>query len=156
MRNDHRILSDDTWQVVRQKRLDRDYRRLVRARLLELRDPLCQLWDDLWLRCPDPLSPACHLPHTCHRCGECDTVSSATPTAANRCAQCSQVAACPWPELPVGPRSRTEEEALHRRIEDAQSGSHGHAGPAGVALLSIHVHLRDPTSVAHLSDVFAP
>ena len=33
--------------------------------------------------------------------------------------------------------------------------SHSHAGPAGAALLWIHVHLRDPTSVAHLSHVFA-
>ena len=30
------------------------------------------------------------------------------------------------------------------------------AGPAGAALLSIHVALRDPTSVKHLSHVFAP
>ena len=77
------------------KTLGRDYRRRVRARLLVLRDPLRQRWDDLWLRRLDPWSPASHLPHTCHVCGECDTVSSAAPTGANRCAQCSQVAACP-------------------------------------------------------------
>ena len=46
-------------------------------------------------------------------------------------------------------RGRTEEEALNRRIEDAPT-------PAGAALLWIHVHLRDPTSVTHLSHVFAP
>ena len=83
-------------------------------------------------------------------------MSSATPACANRCAQCSQVAACPWSELPVSPSRRTEDEALHRRIEDAQTSSHGHAGPAGAALLWIHVHLRDPMSVAHLLHVFAP
>ena len=47
-------------------------------------------------------------------------------TGANRCAQCCQVAACPWPEPPAGPRPRTEE------------------GPADAALLWIHVHLRGP------------
>ena len=45
--HDHGILPDDTWQEVRQKALGRDYRRRVRARLLELRDPLRQRWDDL-------------------------------------------------------------------------------------------------------------
>ena len=83
-------------------------------------------------------------------------VTSATPTGANRCAQCSQVAACPWPEPPAGPRRRKEEEVLHRRIADTQTPSHGQAGPAGAALLWIHLHLRDPTSVTHLSHVFAP
>ena len=34
--------------------------------------------------------------------------------------------------------------------------SHERAGPAGTALLWIHVHLRDPTSVAHLSHLFVP
>ena len=82
-------------------------------------------------------------------------MSSATPTGANRCTQCSQVAACPWSEQPAGPRWRMEEEALQRRIEGAQTPSHGQAGPAGAALLRIHVHLSDPTSVAHLSHVFA-
>ena len=158
--HDHRILPDDTWQEVRQKTLGRDYRTRVRARLLELRDPLRQRWDDLWLRVTlrrlGPWSPASHLPHTCYLCGKCDTVSSAAPMCANRCTRCSQVAACPWPEPPAGPRRRTEYEALHRRIGDAQTPSHGHAGPAGAALLWIHVHLQDPTSIAHLSHVFAP
>ena len=53
-------------------------------------------------------------------------------------------------------RRRTEQEALHRRIEGAHTPSHDRAGPAGAALLWVHVHLRDPTSVAHLSHVFAP
>ena len=92
--------------------LGRDYRRRVRARLLELWDPLRQRWDHLWLRRLHPWSPASHLTHTCHLCGECDTVSSATPTCANWCLQCSQVAACPWSEPPKGLRRRTEEEAL--------------------------------------------
>ena len=83
-------------------------------------------------------------------------MSSAASTGANRGARCAQVAACPWPEPPAGPRRRTEEEALHRRIEGAHAPSHERAGPAGAALLLIHVHLRDPTSVAHLSHVFAP
>ena len=154
--HDHGVLPDDTWQEVQQKMLGRDYRRRVRARLLEIRDPLRQRWDDLWLRRLGPWSLPSHLPHTCHLCGECDTVSSAAPVGANRCAQCSQVAACPWPEPPEGPHRRTEEEALRRRIGGAHAPSHERAGPAGAALLWIHVHLRDPTSVAHLSHVFHP
>ena len=83
-------------------------------------------------------------------------MSSAALTGANRCARCAQVAACPWPEPPAGPRRRTEKESLHRRIKGAHAPSHERAGHAGAALLSIHVHLRDPTSVAHLLHVFAP
>ena len=154
--HDHGILPDDTWQEVQQKTLGRDYRRRVRARLLELQEPLRQRWDDLWLRRLGPWSPPSHLPHTCHLCGECDTVSSAVLKGSNRCAQCSQVAACSWLEPPRGPHRRTEEEALHRRIEGARAPSHERVGPAGAALLWIHVHLRDPTSVAHLSHVVAP
>ena len=119
--HDHGILPDDTSQEVRQKTLGRDYRRRVRAHLLELQDPLCQRWDDLWLRCLGPWSPPSHLPHTCHLCGECDTVSSAAATGATMCAQCSQVAASPWPKPPEGPHRRTEEEALHRRIGGAHA-----------------------------------
>ena len=70
--------------------------------------------------------------------------------------QCSQVAACPWLEPPAGPRRRTEEEALQRRIDGAQTPSQGQGGPAGAALLWTHVHLTDSMSVAHLSHVFAP
>ena len=81
---------------------------------------------------------------------------SAAPAGANKCAQCSQVATCPWPEPPAGPHRRTEEEALRRCIWGAHAPPHKRAGPAGAALLWIHVHLRDPTSVAHLSHVFAP
>ena len=154
--HDHGILSDDTWREVQRKTLSRDYRRRVRARLLEIWDPLRQRWDDLWLRHLDPWSPPSHLPQTCRLCGECDTVSSAALTGASRCARCARVAACPWPEPPAGPCRRTEEEALHRRIEGAHALSHEHAGPAGAAPLWIHVYLRDPTSVAHLSHVFAP
>ena len=83
-------------------------------------------------------------------------MSSAARTGANRCARCNQVAACPWLKPTAGPRRRTEEEALHWHIEGAHAPSHKPAGPAGAALLWIHVHLRDPTSVAHLSHVFAP
>ena len=154
--HDHGILPDETWQEVRQKTLGRDYWRRVRARLLELWEPLCQRWDDLWLRRLGPWSPPSHLPQTCHLCGECDTVSSAAPTGANRCAQCSQVAACPWPEPPAGPHRRTEEEALQRRIRGAHAPSHKRGGPAGAALLWIHMHLWDPTSVAHLLHVVGP
>ena len=154
--HDHGILPDNTWREVQQKTLGRDYRRRVRARLLEIRDPLRKRWDDLWLRHLGPWLPPSLLPHTCHLCGKCDTVSSAAPTGANRCAQCSQVAVCPWPEPPAGPHRRTEEEALHLRIGGAHAPSQENAGPAGAALLWIHVHLRDPTSVAHLSHVFAP
>ena len=112
--------------------------------------------NNLWLRRLGPRSPPSHLPHTCHLCGECNTVSSDTPTGANRCAQCSQVAARPWPEPPAGPHRRTEEVALHRRIRGAHTPSQERAGPAGATLLWIHVHLRDATSVEHLSHVFAP
>ena len=45
--HDHGILRDDTWREVQRKTLRRDYRRRVRARLLEIRDPLRQRWDDL-------------------------------------------------------------------------------------------------------------
>ena len=83
-------------------------------------------------------------------------MSSTAPTGANRCAQCSQVATCPWPEPPAGPHRHTGEEALHRCIEGAHVPSHERGVPAGAAFLWIHVHLRDPTSVAHLSHVFAP
>ena len=38
--HDHGILPDDTWQEVQRKTLGKDYRRRVRARLLEIRDPL--------------------------------------------------------------------------------------------------------------------
>ena len=48
------FLADNTWQAVRQKTLGRDYQRRVRARLLELWDPLHQRWDDLWLGRLDP------------------------------------------------------------------------------------------------------
>ena len=154
--HDHGILHDDTWREVQQKTLGRDYWRRVRARLLETRDPLQRKWDDLWLRHLGPWSPPSQLPYGCHLCGECDTVSSAEPTGANRCAQCSQVAACPWPEPLAGPHRHTEEEALHRRIRGAHTPPHERTGPAGAALLGIHVHLRDPKSVAHLSHVFAP
>ena len=136
--------------------LNRDYRRRLRTRLLDFRDPLCKRLDDLWLRRLNPWSPASHLPHTCHLCGDCYMVTSATPTGTNRCTQCSQVAARPWPEPPPGPRRRIEEEALQRRIEGAQTSSHGQAGHAGAARLWIHRHQRDPTSVAQLSHVFAP
>ena len=129
--HNHGILPDDTRQEVQQRTLGRDYRGRVRARLLEIQDALRQRWDDLWLRHLDPWSPLPHLPHTCRLCGECDTVSSAASTGANRCARCAQVAVCPWPEPPAGPRRRTEEEALHRRIEGAHTPSHERAGPAG-------------------------
>ena len=83
-------------------------------------------------------------------------MSSVAPAGANRCAQCFQVAACPWLEPPAGPRRRTEEEALHQRIEDAQKPSHGDAGTASAALLWIRLHLRDPTSVVHLLHLLHP
>ena len=154
--HDHGILPDDTWREVERKMLGRDYRRRVRARLLEIRDPLRQRWDDLWLRHLDPWSPPSQLTHTCRLCGDCDTVSSAATTDASRCVRCTQVAACPWPKPPAGPRRCTEEEALHQRIEGAHAPSHERAGPAGAPLLCIHVHMRDPTSIAQLSHVFAP
>ena len=83
-------------------------------------------------------------------------MSSAASAGANRFARCAEVATCPWPEPPAGLRRRTEKEALHRRIEGAHTPSHERAGPACAALLWIHVQPRDPTSVAHLSHVFAP
>ena len=38
--DDHGILPDNTWQEVQRKTLGRDYQRRVRARRLEIRDPL--------------------------------------------------------------------------------------------------------------------
>ena len=53
-----------------------------------------------------------------------------------------------------GPQRRIREEALRQRIEEARTASHGKHGPADGAFLLIQVHLRDPTSVAHLFHVF--
>ena len=66
---DHGILPDDTWQAVRQRTLGREYRRRVTARLLELRDSFRQRRPLALLS--GPWSPASHLAHTCHLCGEC-------------------------------------------------------------------------------------
>ena len=154
--HDHGLLPDDTWQEVRQKTLGINYRRRVRTSLLKLQEPLRQRWNEPCLRRLGPWLPPSYLSHTCHLCGVCNTVSSDTLTGANRCAQCSQVAACPWLKPPADPHRRTEEEALHRRIRGARAPAHKRAGPARAALLRIFVHLRDPTSVAHLSHVFAP
>ena len=153
---DHGLLPSDTRQAVRQKTLSSDYRRRICAPLLEIWDLLRQQWDDLWLHRLDPWSPASHLPHTCHLCRACDTVYSTVPVGTNRCAQCSQVAACRWGKPSRAPHRRTEYEAVQRRIEGAQTPSHSHAGPASVAHLWFQVQLMDPTSVAHLSHVFAP
>ena len=117
--HNHGILSYDTWREVQQKTLGRDYRCRVCACLLEILDPLQQRLDDLWLRHLGPWSLPSHLPHTCHLCGECNTVTSAAPTGANRCAQCSQVAACPWPEPPAGGHRRTR-----RRLCNGASMEH--------------------------------
>ena len=83
-------------------------------------------------------------------------MSSAAPMGANTCMGCFQVAACSWSDRSAGPRRRTEEEALHRRIEDAHTHSHGHAGPASAVHLWIYVHRRDPTSVVHPLHMFPP
>ena len=120
--HDHGNLPDDTSQEVQRKTLGKDYRRRVRARLLEIRDPLRQRWDDLWLRHLDPWSPPSHLPHTCRLCGECDTVSSAASTGANRCARCAQVAACPLSNLP-------EARAGAQRRRPCAGASRGHTPP---------------------------
>ena len=127
--HDHGILPDNTEEEVRQKTFGTDYRRRVRARLLELRDPLPERVDGLWLRCLGPWSPASRLLHTCHLCGACDTVSSAARTGAKWCTQCSEVAACSWPEQSAGPCRRTEEGVLHRRIKDAQHPCMATRGP---------------------------
>ena len=58
-------------------------------------------------------------------------VSSATPTGTDSCAQCSRVALCPWPEPPAGLPPRTQEEALQRPIEGAQTLLHRPSGPRG-------------------------
>ena len=107
----------------------------------------------MWRPQSDALPPTSHTPAT--------SAGSATrcPPPRGRVEQVRAVlpeAACPWPEPPAGPRRRTEEEALQRRIEAPQTPSHGQAGPSGAALLWIHVHLREPTWVAHLSHLLAP
>ena len=116
--HDHGVLPDDTWRVVRQKTLNRGYRRRVRARLLELRGPLRQRWDDLWLRRLDPRSPASHLPHTCHLCGECNTVSRHTraPTGARSAPR--------WRRAPVPSHPRARAGARRRRRCSGASRAH--------------------------------
>ena len=66
-----------------------------------------------------------------------------------------------WPPAPGQNPPRARTGARKRRPCTGASGgahtpSHERAGPTGAALLWIHVHLRDPTSVAHLSHLFAP
>ena len=130
--HDHGILPDDTCREVERKTPGRDYRRRARARLLEIRDPLRQRWEDLWLCHLDPWSPPSHLPHTSRLCGECDTVSSAKSTGGNRCAGCPQVAACPWSSLP---RAR----AGARRRRPCTGASRGHTPP--------HTNARAPRAL---------
>ena len=103
---DHGILPDDTWREVRRKSLGSDYRRRVRACLLEIRDPLRQRWEDPRLRHLDHWSPPSHLSHSCRLCGECDTVSSAAKTGANRCARCA-----PGGRVPLSLTSRGPAQA---------------------------------------------
>ena len=64
--------------------------------------------------------------------------------------------------MPLARTSRGPAQAHGRGgFAPAHQGSRGHlkherAGPAGAALLWIHVHLREPTSVVHLLHVLAP
>ena len=62
----------------------------------------------------------------------------------------------PGPNLPRAGTDARKRRLFHRRIRGAHAPLHERVGPAGAALLWIHVHLRDPTSVAHLSHVFTP
>ena len=117
--NDHGMHATNTWQTVRANTLRRDYRRRVRARLLELRNSIGRRCDDLWLRWLRPWSPASHLPQACCLCGTCDVMSSNLPAGTNRCTRCSQVVASPWQEQAPGPRRRTEHEALRWRNQEA-------------------------------------
>ena len=114
----HGILPENSWQEVRQKTLGRDYRRRVRARLLELRDPLCQRWDDLSLRRLGPWLPPSHLQHTCHLCGECDTVSKRqrAPTGGRSAPR--------WPPAPGLNLPRARKGAQKRRLCTGASGEH--------------------------------
>ena len=153
--HDHWILSDYTWQAIRQKTLGIATGAASAPACWSSGTPFANVGTISGCTAVTPGPRPAHLSHTCHLCGECNTVSCATPTGTNRCAQCCQVAVCCWPEQPAGLRRRTEEGALQRRIEGAQTPWQGQARPAS-ALLWIHVHLRDPTSVAHPSHVFAP
>ena len=130
--HDHGILPDDTWREVQRKTLGRDYRRRVRARLLEIQYPLRQRWDELWLRHLDPTSPPSDLPHTCRLCGECDTVSSAASRVANRCARSAQVAATPG-------RSLLRARAGARRRRPCTGASRGHT--------PLHTNARAPRAL---------
>ena len=149
--HDHGVLPDDTWHAVWQKKhLSRDYPAASAPASWSYEAPFTNGGTISGSASnPGPRLPTSHT-------GECDTVSSATPTGTNRCTQCYQVAARPWPEPPAGPCRRREEEALQQCIEGAQTLSHGQAVSAVAELLRIYVHLEDPTAVTHLLHVFEP
>ena len=130
--HDNGVLPDDTWREVQRKTLGKDCPRRVCARLLEIRDPLRQRWDDLWLRHLVPWSSPSHLPHTCRLCGECDTVSFAALTGANRCARCAQVTRAPGPNL-------WQARAGAQRRRPCTGASRGHTPP--------HTNARAPRAL---------
>ena len=108
---DHGILPDDTWQEVWQKTLGRDYRRRIHARLLELRDPLRQRWDNLWLRRLGHGLPASHSHKTATSAG------NATRYPPQRRWAPTDVCGAPrWPRAPGPNRPRARADAQKRRL----------------------------------------
>ena len=119
--HDHGILPDDTWHEVRQKTLGRDYRRRVRARLLEIAPPPPrQRWDDLWLRRLGPWSPPSHLPHTpatsAGNATRCPPQRRRAPTGARSAPR--------WPRAPGPSLPRARTGARRRRLCTGASGEH--------------------------------
>ena len=121
--HDHGILPDDTWREVQRKTLGRDYRRRVRARLLEIRDPLRQRWDDLWLRHLDPWSPPSHLRHT--PAGSAGNVTRCPPQ--RRQAPTGARGAPRWPRAPGANLPQSRAGAQRRR--PCTGASRGHTPP---------------------------
>ena len=120
--HDHGILPDDTWREVQRKTLGRDYRRRVRTCLLEIRDPLRQRWDDLWLRHLDPWSAPSHLPHTCRLCEnvtQCPPQRRQAPTGARGAPRWLRA---PGPNLP-------QAHAGAQRRRPCTGASRGHKPP---------------------------
>ena len=130
--HDHGFLPDDTWREVQRKTLGRDYRRRVRARLLEIRDPLRQRWDDLWLRHLDPFSrpPTSHTP-----AGSAGNVTRCPPQ--RRQAPTGARGAPRWPRAP-GPNLPQARAGAERR-RPCTGASRGHTPP--------HTNARAPRAL---------
>ena len=154
--HDHRILPDATWGEVQRKTLGRDYPHRVRARLLEIRDPSGRggTTSGSAISTLGCLPPNSHTP-----AGSAGNVTGCPPQ--RRQAPTGARGAPRWPRAssPSLPQAR----AGAQRRRPCTGASRGHTpphtnarAPRALPFRAFHVHLRDPTSVAHLSHVFAP